>query len=67
MNMMNQLDAVANGYLRMERAGEGKENSKKEKARQKKDKAVQRARKMETERTLKEEQRGRQFGGSSKS
>lgn len=37
--MMNTLDAVTNDCLRMERAGEGKENSKKkkrEKARQKK-------------------------------
>lgn len=52
--MMNTLDAVTNDCLRMERAGEGKENSKKKEREGKteKDKAVQRARKMETERTF---------------
>lgn len=35
MNVLSQLSAVANYYLKMERARDGKENNEKEKARQK--------------------------------
>ena len=59
---------LANSYLGMKRAGEGKEDSKNERARLNLNETkLHKAKTKETEHTLKEELRGEQFGGSSKS